>query len=88
MTFVFALEVAFTKFSHVTCLSAPLQVQEKKEELFEAFSPKFLSDKTFLCNNSDQTCFFLIHLHLLGPREVLKPEPETPPSGGPADVNA
>ena len=29
---------------------------ELKKELFEAFSPKFSSDKMFLSNNSDQTC--------------------------------
>ena len=28
-----------------------------KKELFEPFSPKFSSFKTFLCNNNDQTCF-------------------------------
>ena len=55
MTLIFALEVAFPKHLQVTCFSAPLQVQEK--ELLEAISPKFMSEKNVLCNNSDQACF-------------------------------
>ena len=27
------------------------------KELFEASSPKFLSNKMFVCNNIDETCF-------------------------------
>ena len=32
-------------------------VEYTKKDLFEAFSPKLSSEKRFLCNNSDQTCF-------------------------------
>ena len=65
MTLVFALDAAFSKRSQVTCLSAPLS-RYTKNELFEAFSPKFASDKSFYAIVAIEHAF-LIHLHLLGP---------------------
>ena len=59
-----ALEAAFSKSSQVTCLSAPLYVQEKK--LFEEFSTKFRVTKCFYAIIEIKHDF-LIYLHLLAP---------------------
>ena len=53
MTFVFALEAAFLKRLHATCFYAQLQI------VFDAFSPKFSSEKMFYAITAIKQAFLL-----------------------------
>ena len=55
ITLSFALEAAFSKRSQVRRFSVIIGTGKKK--LFETISPNISSEKMFLCNNSDRTCF-------------------------------